>query len=204
MEVCGHLLGLCTCSQRSPHSFFFVREHWESVASWKKLRCTAPDTLLVHQKELTSCFHFHKERGPAWCQMAMCTDTEIMSWQSAGGKGSQITSFTFLSVGIKDSIYYFGSSQHHSCLQSHVRAAEGRQQKKKIKFSEPIDLLHKTPHTWCNGGYPRAQKTSVLVPLLSQTSAAWPWPVTSPLLSSCSWSCLFGSPAFEGRDWLIM
>lgn len=67
---------------------------------------------------------FHKERGPVWCQMAMCTDTEIMSWQSAGGEGRQITSFSLLSVGIKDSIYYFGSSQHHSCRWSHVSATK--------------------------------------------------------------------------------
>lgn len=127
-EVCGYLLGCSTCNERSSHSFF-VREHWESVASWKKRCCTAPDMLLVHQKELTSCLHLHKERGLAWCQMAMCTDTEIMSWQPAGVKRSQITSFTLLSVGIEDSIYYIGNSQHHSCRQSHVRGAEGRQQK---------------------------------------------------------------------------
>lgn len=163
---------------KRPHSFF-VREHWEPVPSWKKRGCTAPETFLVHQKGLTSCLHFHKERGPAWCQVAMCTDTEIMSWQSAGGKGSQITSFTLLSVGMKDSIYYFGSSQHHSCRWSHVRAAEGRQQKIIIESSEPVDPPHKIPHTRCNGGYLRPQETSVLVPLLSQT--AWPWPVTSPL-----------------------
>lgn len=126
-RVC-YLLGLSTCSERSPHSPF-VRDHWESVVSWKKRGCTAPDSLLIHQKELTSCLHCHKERGPVWCQMAMCTDTEIMSWQPAGARGSQITSFTLLSVGIKDSIYYFGNSQHHSCCWSHVRAAEGRQQK---------------------------------------------------------------------------
>lgn len=36
-EVCGYLLGCSTCNERSSHSFF-VREHWESVASWKK-RC---------------------------------------------------------------------------------------------------------------------------------------------------------------------
>lgn len=84
-EVCGYLLGCSTCNERSSHSFF-VRERWESVASWKKRCCTAPDMLLVHQKELTSCLHLHKEGGLVWCQMAMCTDTEIMSWQPAGVK----------------------------------------------------------------------------------------------------------------------
>lgn len=147
-EVCGYLLSHSTCNKRSTHSFI-VREHWESVASWKKRRCTAPDMLLEHQKELTSCLHLHKERGLVWCQMAMCTDTEIMSWQPAGVKRSQITSFTLLSVGIEDSIYYFGNSQHHSCCRSHVRGAEGRQQKI-IESWEPRDPLCKMSRAWCN------------------------------------------------------
>lgn len=85
-----------------------------------------------------------KREGLVWCQMAMCTDIEIMSWQPVGVKRSQITSFTLLSVGIEDSVYYFGNSQYHSCCRSHVRGAERRQQKITESW-EPTDPLCKIP-----------------------------------------------------------
>lgn len=149
-EVCGYLLSCSMCNERSTHSLF-VKEHGQSAASWKKCCCAFPDMLLVHQKELTSCLHLHKERAFVWCQMAMCTDTEIMSWQPVGRKRSQITSFTLLSVGIEDSIYYFGNSRHHSCPWSHVTGTEGmQQQQQKTESREPRDPLCKMSHTLCN------------------------------------------------------
>lgn len=144
-EVCGYLLSCSTCNERSTHSLF-VKEHGQSVASWKKCCCAFPDMLLVHRKELTSCLHLHKERALVWCQMAMCTDTEIMSWQTVGRKRSQITSFTLLSVGIEDSIYYFGNSRHHSCRWSHITGTEGRQQQQKTWILRALrSSLQKVP-----------------------------------------------------------
>lgn len=111
------------------HTPFLSGNAEKQSAPWKKHCCTAPDMLLVHQKELTPCLHLHKRAGS--CLMPNGHVHWYRNNVLAASRSEKEPNYIIHSPfsGIEDSIYYFGNSQHHSCRWSHVKGAEQRQQK---------------------------------------------------------------------------